>query len=304
MTSATPPFPRVLVPYDGSDPARAALNLVLALGKQGAAVVITTVVNEMAVIASAGDAIAYDATTILEELDDDGQALLDEAVAECRKAGIEPVTGIVHDTPVAGILDSAETHRCDLIVMGTHARTGVERLFLGSTTMGVLRASPVPILTVRTADKIDPEPFARVIVAVDDSEPADAAAAVAAKLTREARAGATAVYVLDPAPLYTSAVDLGFDPEALERELRTESEGTVRAAITRAGLPDGTSVVIAEGETVDTIVATADKRRATLIVCGTHGRRGVRRFFLGSVAEHLVRTSDIPVLVVPVKALA
>jgi nucleotide-binding universal stress UspA family protein len=300
MTSATPPFPRVLVPYDGSEPARAALTLALALGQGGATLVLITIVDETAVIADATSTVVYDPTTMLDELDTAGQALLDEAAAVCSTAGIVPVTDTARATPVAGILAGAHAHACDLIVMGTHARTGVERLFLGSTTAGVLRSSRVPVLTVRTADRIDPVVFARVVVAVDDSDPSDAAAAVAAKLAREAGASVTAVSVVDPRPLYASASDIGFDVGELERELGTETEASMRAAIARAGLPGSTAVVVAEGVPPDAIVATADERAATVIVCGTHGRRGVRRLLLGSVAEHLVRTSDVPVLVVPV----
>jgi len=114
----------------------------------------------------------------------------------------------------------------------------------------------------------------------------------------------TAVSVVDPRPLYASASDIGFDVGELERELGTETEASMHAAIARAGLPDSTAVVVAEGAPPDAVIATADERNATLIVCGTHGRRGVRRLLLGSVAEHLVRTSDVPVLVVPVNVPA
>ena len=67
MTSATP-FARVLVPSDGSDPARAALKLAIAFGKRGAAIVIGTVVDEAAVIAEASSAVAYDPSPEMEAL--------------------------------------------------------------------------------------------------------------------------------------------------------------------------------------------------------------------------------------------
>ena len=301
MASAAPPFSRILVPFDGSDPARAALKLAIVLAQQKMDLFIATIVDETALIDdSASTMVAFDPTPIMEELDAQGKVLLDEATAQCRAAGVTAKVQLVHDRPVGGILSSGEGHGCDLIIMGTHARSGLARVFLGSTTEGILRLSRVPVLAVRTIDHIDAAPFASVIVAVDDSEPADAAAAVAARLARGAGASVTGCYVVDTIHLYENAANFGFDPEPLAREMRDGAEAIVHAALARAGLAGDTPVVVVEGEPVSAIVASAKERHATLIVCGTHGRRGVRRFVLGSVAEHLVRTSEIPVLVVPI----
>ncbi|MGA2393753.1 MAG: universal stress protein [Candidatus Lustribacter sp.] len=299
MTSATP-FARVLVPYDGSDPARAALKLAIAFGKRGAAIVIGTVVDEAAVIAEASSAVAYDPSPEMEALDEEGDELIADAAAQCRAAGVEPVTETVHETPVAGILSIAKSQSCDLIVMGTHARTGVAHAFLGSTTEGVLRWGHLPVLTVRTVDHVADEPFSAVLVAIDDSEPSDAAAGVAAMLARTANANVIACGVVETLQIYENTTDYGFDPAEIVREVKTELDQHVHATLERAGLPAGTAVAIVEGDPAEMIVATAKERNATLIISGTHGRRGIRRFFLGSVAEDLVRTSETPVLVVPV----
>lgn len=295
-----PPFSRVLVPYDGSEPAKAALKLAIALGTHGASVFITTVVDESAAIAESAEGAGIDPSPVLDALDEEGRAELDAALAQCRAAGITPGSKIVHDTPVGGILSSADVQKSDLVIMGTHARDGVARTFLGSTTEGVLRLSRVPVLTVRVADTVADAPFAAVVVAIDDSEPADAAAAVAAMLQRTANATVSAVYAVETTQLYRNAGTYGFNPEELEEEMRDDGESIVRAAIPRAGLAADTPVVIVEGEPVAAVISAAQERHATLIVTGTHGRRGIRRFMLGSVSEHLVRSSPIPVLVVPV----
>lgn len=298
-SGASAPFSRVFVPYDGSEPARAALKSALAIARHGVQLVIATVVDETALIVdSASTMVAYDPTPIMDELDAQGRSLLDEATAQCGAAGVSPVVQIVHDRPVSGILSSSEQHGSDLIVMGTHARSGVARTFLGSTTAGVLRLSRVPVLTVRAVDRTEAAPFASVLLALDDSEPADAAADVAARL-RVAGASVTACYVVDTAPLYENASNFGFDPEPLAIEMRDGGAAVIHAALARAGLAADTPVALLEGEPAGAIVAAAKDRRATLIICGTHGRRGLRRFLLGSVAEHLVRTSEVPVLVVP-----
>jgi nucleotide-binding universal stress UspA family protein len=88
-----------------------------------------------------------------------------------------------------------------------------------------------------------------------------------------------------------------------------ESEGgydsarsVVTSALTRAALSPDTPIEISNGEPAAAVIAAAKKHGASLIIAGTHGRRGLRRLVLGSVAEHLVRTSPMPVLVVPMSA--
>ena len=300
MPTTTPPFSHLLVPYDGSEPARAALKLATSLVTGGAKLTVATVVNEMAVIAqSATTMMVYDPTPLMDALDSQGKALLDDATAFCRAANVTPAVQLVHDTPVTGIANLVDERGCDLVVMGTHARTGMARTFLGSTTEGLLRLSRVPVLTVRSADRVAAAPFAIALVALDDSEPADAAAAVAARLARTAATTVIACHSDDTTQLYENAVAYGFDPEQIGDEMRQEAAGIVKNALARASLAPDTAVAIVEGDPVRAVIAEAERRHATVIVIGTHGRRGLRRFVLGSVAESILRASDIPVLVVP-----
>jgi len=155
MPKTTPPFSHLLVPYDGSEPARAALRLAIGLAQQGAALSIVTIVDETPLMAqSATTVVAFDPTPLMNALDAEGHALLEDAAAQCRAASVTPTLAAVHERPVAGILAAADSGRCDLIIMGTHARTGIARMFLGSTTEGVLRESRIPVLTVRSADHL------------------------------------------------------------------------------------------------------------------------------------------------------
>ena len=305
MSTTLPPFARLLVPYDGSDPARAALKIALALAARGANLTVMTVVDETAVISqSATTMIVYDPTPLMDALDAQGSALLSDAAEQCRTANVVPATQIVHDVPVAGIVSAIEKNASDLVIMGTHARSGVARTFMGSTTEGVLRLSRVPVLTVRTVDRIDPAPFAIAVVAVDDSEPSDAALAVAAMLARTSGTQVVACHAVDTTQLYDNAIAYGFDPETLAGEMRQEGTAIVQGALARAALAPDSPVAIVEGDPAGALIAAADERHATVIVIGTHGRRGLRRFVLGSVAESIVRRSDIPVLVVPAKPSA
>jgi nucleotide-binding universal stress UspA family protein len=77
----------------------------------------------------------------------EGQAILDRAVALAREVGVEAETRLRSGAPVQTILEEIPQH--DLVVMGSHGRSGLSRLLIGSVTEGVLHRSPVPVLTVR-----------------------------------------------------------------------------------------------------------------------------------------------------------
>jgi nucleotide-binding universal stress UspA family protein len=249
MTMPTGPFNSVLVPYDSSEPARAALAQALVLLQPGARLTIVTVVDEAPVMSEAGAGmVVYDPTEMLEALEEEGRNRLADALSRCAAANVTPLTELAHEQPVPAILAAAKAHECDLIVMGTHARTGVARLFLGSTTEGVLRWSEVPVLTIRAEDAVQREPFATALVGIADSEASDAAAALAAQMEPSFKTHVVPIHV--------------------------------------------------EDSPADGLLAAARDNHATVIVVGSHGRRGLSGFFLGNVAESLVRSSDVPVLVV------
>jgi nucleotide-binding universal stress UspA family protein len=152
MTTPAGPFTSILVPYDGAEPSQAALALAFRLLGPTSRLVVVTVVNEAPLISeSAVSVAAYDPTELFEAMDEEGRVLLADAVSRCAVAKVTPITEMVHDTPVPAILAAAKKYACDLIVMGTHGRTGIGRFFLGSTTEGVLRQSDVPVLTIRAA---------------------------------------------------------------------------------------------------------------------------------------------------------
>jgi nucleotide-binding universal stress UspA family protein len=303
MTTSAVPFARLLVPYDGSEPARAALRLAIAVARDGVRITLVSVVDASGIIAQSSTAmVALDPAPLIDALDRQATALLADANALCLAATIVPGLEIVHDTAVAGILSTAASQASDLIIMGTHARSGVARTFLGSTTEGVMRSSRIPVLTVRAGGRAQLAPFATAVVAVDDSEPSDAAVAVAARLAKTTGTHVTACHVVDTETLANEAAAYGFADRDLAADIQNEGRATVLAALARTTLPVDTPIDLVEGDPADAVLAVAAARHATVTIAGTHGRRGLRRFFLGSVAERLVRSSDIPVLIVPQRA--
>lgn len=87
---------------------------------------------------------------IASEFETMGDRIVDRVAGEARAAGIDPAaTAVVRGTPHRTILEYADEHGIDLVVMGTHGRTGLDRYLLGSVTEKIVRLSDVPVLTVR-----------------------------------------------------------------------------------------------------------------------------------------------------------
>lgn len=143
--------------------------------------------------------------------------------------------------------------------------------------------------------------YKRILVAVDGSEIAREALIEAIGLAHDPDAMLRIVYVLEEPALN---LEPGFDYDRLHKTLRSDGEGILAAAqsvAAKAGRNAETGLIETPpfgARPSDTIVAEARRWHADVIVLGTHGRRGLHRLLLGSVAEGVVRTSTVPVLLV------
>ncbi len=197
-----------------------------------------------------------------------------------------------------GILGYADRHDIDLIVMGTHGRRGLGRLLLGSVAEKVVRLATMPVLTVcPVADEGGSRPIRRVLVPVDFSEytaPLLTKAKVLAALY-EAKVdilhvitdvALPGVYGLEPVTVATSWVN--------ERVRKAMAE-----AMTQCPGPEVPFTVhVMVGYPARDIPEFASENDIDLIVIATHGRTGLKRFFMGSVAENVVRLASCPVFTV------
>lgn len=137
-------YERILLPTDGSDGADAALEHAVAQAQEyGATLHVLYVTNTT----YAGTGFA-EATTV-ESLRSTGSAVLDEIVEQVAERGVDVVSKQLEGEPHTRIVEYSEEADIDLIVMGTHGRTGLDRYLLGSVTEKVVRTSEVPVLTVR-----------------------------------------------------------------------------------------------------------------------------------------------------------
>ncbi|HLJ60055.1 MAG TPA: universal stress protein [bacterium] len=141
--------------------------------------------------------------------------------------------------------------------------------------------------------------YRRILIPTDGSACSQLALEHALGLAKEQQAEVRIVHVLDLQPLYTSEA---LDVEPIVDAWRRSAEAVVTeaaAAAARSGVHAEHAVLEALGHRVADVIVDESKRwQADLIVIGTHGRRGLHHVLLGSVAEGVVRTTTVPVLLI------
>ena len=137
-------YDRILIPTDGSDGTRGAVERAIDLA--------TTYDAALHIIYVVDTNVGVDSTVpgTLDAFEEAGQNAVDEVIQQAEAAGVDTIEGVVaQGAPHQAILDYADEHAIDIIVMGTHGRTGLDRYLLGSVTEKVVRLSDAPVLTFR-----------------------------------------------------------------------------------------------------------------------------------------------------------
>jgi nucleotide-binding universal stress UspA family protein len=192
----------------------------------------------------------------------------------------------------------------DLVVMATHGRGGVQRAWLGSVADHLVRHLVIPVLLVRPPEgraSTAPTPGHQILVPLDGSPLAEEVLRPAEALGRLWQAELCLVQVVRPV---LRVVDLAAPlPTAYDDELtavrRTQAQDyldDVAAGLRARGLR-ATIAAVVGWHPAQTILDLARPERVALVALATHGRGGLRRWALGSVADKLVRGADVPVLV-------
>ncbi len=209
-------------------------------------------------------------------------------IADTERALIKTVCeeGEAHER----IVDLADAENCDLIIMGRRGRRKVERMLVGRVTARVIGHSQRDVLVVPNGTKVG---WKTVAVATDGSKYSDTAAARAIEFAKAYGGEMKVLSVVDvPAEFYGEA------PQAVE-DLVKQAKGfvaDVKKKAEEAGIRADTFV--GEAEADQAINAMAREQKADMIVIGSHGRTGLRRLLMGSVAEKAIGFATCPVLVV------
>ncbi|WP_049936416.1 universal stress protein [Haloplanus natans] len=266
-------YDTILIPTDGSDAATTAARYGLTLAERfDATVHVLSVVDpDRFVTDSVGDV-----DDLIRRQHERFERRARDAVDRVAGASAVPVeTHVVEGRPVTVLAAAIDDYDADLVAMGTHGRSGVDRYLLGSLAERTLRTAHVPVLAVREDDAHGAAPtIATVLLATDGSEGTE-------------RAADHAVTVAAATGAHLHALTVGDDDGPAERVVaRAREAGVDATAAVRSGRPH------------ETILGYARNHGADLVVVGTHGRSGVERVLLGSVAERVLRTATRPVLVV------
>lgn len=141
-------FDRILIPTDGSDATRPAVDMALNLADiHDATLHVLVIVDQPATASGVGEGFPG-LDNLLNKLEERGHQATDKIMEQAESRGIETTTAIQRGNPHDDILKYANKNTIDLIVMGTHGRTGVKRALLGSVAEDVVRHSEIPVLTV------------------------------------------------------------------------------------------------------------------------------------------------------------
>lgn len=235
-------------------------------------------------------------TTVQDQYE--SRARLDDVAGRLR----QPTVPVTHQQragiPDAIICDVAEDTRADLIVLGTHGRTGLRHILLGSTAERVLTMAPCPVLTVRCPDRAEGERTRRpiqlkqVAIPIDFSDCSMEALEYGARLAKDSGASVTLLHILEP---LSYGIDLTFGHAAEQNRQQIvarlkqtadeiQSQGVSVRAVIRGGTPADSILDYIQGSVCD------------LVAMGTHGRRGISHMVKGSVAEAVLRRAPCPVL--------
>jgi len=232
---------------------------------------------------------------VLQQLADDAQRGLDAAVRDAAALGAKRVTSrLVNGVPWRSLVDLLDDPEFDLVVIGTHGRTGLSRILIGSVAEQVVRHAPCSVLAVHSDG--ESRPFTHVLCPVDFSDHARQALDAAAGLARPGGAGISLLHVIEAPVAYSGELP---DPE-LRRELDRRSSELLDAwaAELRGKVPVPVTTLCRVGWAGAEILAALDRDPTIdLVVMGSHGRTGIPRVVLGSVAEKVVRHARCPVLV-------
>jgi nucleotide-binding universal stress UspA family protein len=299
-------FQSLLVPLDGSRFAEHALPAALTIARRANAKLRLARVRFDVEAVYGGGELAPD-PKLLDSLARQEREYMEATTKRVSAAADSPVTSALLDAPIADALNEhARAERIDLIAMATHGRGGVKRFWLGSVADRLLRQTSIPLLLVRpvegNADLSSEFGPKQMLIPLDASSVAEEILTPAVSLGKLFDAEYALVYVIEPvvvADLHAGGSALaGFDPklsEQLQAEAQTYLEG-VADRLRAQSLKVRTRVVLNQPAATG-ILEEARASGAGIIAIATHGRRGLTRFFLGSVADKVVRGCSIPVLV-------
>ena len=330
-------FQRIVVPLDGSSRAEKAIPVAARIARAAkAGIILLQVVRPTVDYAYGPYFMGTDGSAIAQAIENnltEARNYLTAIANSPIMAGLT-VTAIADEgSPADRIFATIESYDCDLVVMNSHGYTGFKRWMLGSVAEKVARHANVPVLILRehaeTADNVDSVDTSRVsalhshnghpvkvLVPLDGSLTAKAAlppaAYLAAALSAPGKDALHLMRVIQPVTVRGGVETL--EPDTKEHLLRKAATYlTSVSAHLHEGLAGELGLTITWSVALDTdvaasIIARAENREdaaktgvhgdCAIIAMSTHGREGLQRLAMGSVASRVLHATTLPLLIV------
>jgi len=235
--------------------------------------------------------------------EDDAAVLREDAALEARardieeRFGVRAVARVVRGSRAQALRHQATDGAADLVVMATHARSGMPRMMKGDLAHELIRQLNIPTLCVRPVEEdapLDTGRIGTILVTVDGSDFSEQILEVVAPFAAVMKARITLMHVVSPASLMITGMS------DLQRTIphRMEALEYLNHVASRlpAGLPQPALVAAEAGDAASAIIDELRRGEYGALAIATHGRSGLSRLILGSVAEQVLRATRTPVL--------
>jgi nucleotide-binding universal stress UspA family protein len=248
----------------------------------------------------------------------EAKGYLEQVARQMREAGLHVDTITESGNASQRILSYAEENNIELVALSTHGRSGLGRIFVGSVSDNVLKRCCQPMLVIkpRAVEKLDTfwkhearqqegQMFERLLVCLDGSKLAEQILPYATQQAMRYGAKIALLFVLNPKEsthIPSTAIGLHADqvlePLEAEREEKVVTSYLEKLAVPIEDKGVEIELVMIHGDPAQSIINYTDKNDIDLINMGTHGRSGLGRALMGSVADHVVRESGLPIMLI------
>lgn len=283
---------KILIATDGSEFSEGAIREAIRLAKRCSSKIYAITVVET------NPEYETLAPNLVEKAEVDSKRHLDSIKERASKDGVECEIIIRHgDEPYQLIIDEADRREVDLIIMGRRGRRGFKRLMMGSVTASVIGHARQNVLVVPRAAQID---WKKILVATDGSKYSEGAVREALSIAKACGSSLVAISVVPS----ESVSPFDIVHSEMQKDLIVEKEYKVAEsaieAVKSACKTEGISceALILAGRPYEAILEIAKQKSVDLIIIGSHGRTGLKKLLMGSVAERVITLSESAVLVV------
>ncbi|MFC1846249.1 universal stress protein [Chloroflexota bacterium] len=281
-------YKRILVPLDGSGEGKSVLPYIRDLAQRFNSSVYVIGVG----IGSKQRRVNY----LLKEY-------IDEISNELCAENIDTKPVMIYGVPADEIIACAEKNDIDLITMATHGRGGITRWWIGSVAERVICESTTPVLLVRSkrieeTEAIKKAPIKNIIAPLDGSDIGESALSNAETIALKTGASIHLLHIITP--LGGLELNLfGPDLKGIVKAINDSADNYLNGLVedlNNKGI--STKCIVMEGDPADIIVEEAKKHQDSLIAMSTHGRSGIARWILGSVADKVLHEATVPIWLV------